>query len=212
MMEFPVELEPIKNEVQRKIGRNLILFQQIEHIIKWLLARAKIEGYSSEFQTSFDRQKKAIHQRTLGQLICNYVEEMKPKADVEGAEESHDRLKKCYLKVETWLESDDPAYFERKKESLQALKNERNELVHHLLPRLNPLSLESWKEVEKHLDLQREKILPELDELQKRMQAIQEAGKMLLEFFDSEEGRAWSTGQDISPQIETGEHRVSPFQ
>ncbi|WP_417910327.1 hypothetical protein [Candidatus Electronema sp. PJ] len=188
MMEFPVELEPIKNEVQRKIGRNLILFQQVEHIIKWLLARAKIEGYSSEWQAVIDRQKKAVHRKTLGQLVCNYVEEMQPKAAVEDAEEVHDRLKESYMKIETWMESDDPTYFKRKKESLQALKNERNELVHHLLPRLKPLSLESWKEVEQYLDLQRDKISPELDELIGRVQAIQEAGKMLLEFPDPEEG------------------------
>lgn len=190
MMEFPVELEPIKNEVQRKIGRNLILFQQVEHMIKWLLARAKIEGYSSELQAVIDRQKKAVHQKTLGQLICNYVEEMQPKAAAEGAEEAHERLKEGYLTITTWMESPDPTYFEKKKDSLQALKNERNELVHHLLPRLNPLSLESWKEMEQYLDLQRDKILPELDELQGRVQAIQEAGKMLLEFPDPEEGTA----------------------
>lgn len=51
MMNLPAEIEKIKNEVQRKIGRNLLLFQQVEHIIKWLVANKRIEGYVQEIQS-----------------------------------------------------------------------------------------------------------------------------------------------------------------
>ncbi len=37
-MEAKIELEKAKNEVLRKIGRNMLLFQQLEQMLKYLIA------------------------------------------------------------------------------------------------------------------------------------------------------------------------------
>lgn len=188
---MPNELEPIKNEVQRKVGRNLLLFQQVEHMIKWLLANTHFEGYVSELTLIRDRQAKLVKKKTLGQLIHKYIEVEASQEESKGGPE---RLKEPWLAFTTSLEADSN-YFESKTQALAALNNERNELVHHLLPRLKPQALESWIEVEQYLDNQREKILPELKELQNRIKAIEEGRNTILKFIRSDEGIAWLTGQ-----------------
>lgn len=186
MMEEYMELEKVKNEVQRKIGRNLILFQQVELMIKWLLANNKIEGYANELKSVQDRQAEAVQNKTLGQLICQYTKYNQPLNYPEIIESS-EIPKGDYWTLNSGM-IDDPAYFESKEKALKSLASERNELVHHLLPRLNPESIESWIETERYLDCQREKILPELTELQSMVNSIKEARKQMFESLTSDEG------------------------
>jgi hypothetical protein len=66
--------------------------------------------------------------------------------------------------------------------------DERNEFIHHLLPRLNPMSMDSWTELEQYLDRQWDKVLPELTQLQSEMNGIREGRKEFCEFINSERG------------------------
>lgn len=80
----------------------------------------------------------------------------------------------------------DSAHIEERKEALKSLVEERNEFIHHLLPRLNSMSMDSWNELEQYLDLQRERVLPVLTQLQSEMRAIREGRKEMAEFINSE--------------------------
>ena len=57
------------------------------------------------------------------------------------------------------------------------------------MPKLNTESIESWLETDRDLDLQREKILPELEYLQTVAKQFSEMRKDLGEFLLSAEGR-----------------------
>ena len=68
------ELESLKNEVHRKLGRNIILFQKIELLLKFLLANSKISGYVDELKIIQERQNKIFEKQTLGQLVNQFFE------------------------------------------------------------------------------------------------------------------------------------------
>ena len=185
MMEQYLELEKAKNEVQRKIGRNLLLFQQVELMIKWLLANENFEGYTSEIKSIRDRQTEEVQKKTLGQLIGQYTKDNQPLSDPEPREGS-EIPKEAYWTVTSWTRND-PLYFESKEKRLRSLASERNELVHHLLQRINAESIESWRETEQYLDCQREKILPELTELQSKIDILKKGMKKCFELLTHQE-------------------------
>ena len=84
------------------------------------------------------------------------------------------------------IECDDEQYNNRKAE-LASIVAERNDLIHHLLPKWDMNSLESSKEIEHSLEQQREKILQELEVLKSYVETIQECAK----FLKCEEGEKY---------------------
>ena len=51
-----MELEKAKNEVLRKIGRNMLLFQQVEYMLKFLITNGTVSGYISEVRENQKQQ------------------------------------------------------------------------------------------------------------------------------------------------------------
>jgi len=47
-MESEQDLIKIRDEVFRKIGRNLLNFQKIEQMLKYLIANGRMSGYMSD--------------------------------------------------------------------------------------------------------------------------------------------------------------------
>ncbi|CDH44601.1 MAG: hypothetical protein IPL59_19805 [Candidatus Competibacteraceae bacterium] len=177
-MEIDIELEKLKNEVLRKIGRNVMLFQQMEHMLKCLLASNKISGYASELKTNHEQRITKIHKQTMGQVVGQYIEGnfSAPKEATNLPEE----LKEPWFYFRYAIESDDVFYYEKRKMALASLVAERNDLIHHLLPKWNTRSFESSTETELYLDQQREKILLELEALKAEINAIKEFAVFLV--------------------------------
>ncbi|MFH2122079.1 MAG: OST-HTH/LOTUS domain-containing protein [Pseudomonadota bacterium] len=186
-MKIPVELEDIKNEVQRKIGRNLLLYQQIEHIIKWLVANKRIDGYISDIHSVRNQQKEKIANKPLGCAIGQYINSHQSISDFNN-EAGQTELKEMYVTFSCCHGDCDTTRVKERNEALKSLVDERNEFIHHLLPRLNPMSMDSWTELEQYLDRQRDKVLPELTQLQSEMNGIRESRKEMVEFINSERG------------------------
>ncbi|MBK8533996.1 MAG: hypothetical protein IPL59_02110 [Candidatus Competibacteraceae bacterium] len=51
-----------------------MLFQQMEHMLKCLLASNKISGYASELKTNHEQRITKIHKQTMGQVVGQYIE------------------------------------------------------------------------------------------------------------------------------------------
>ena len=64
-----VSLEDSVNEVLRKIGRNMLLFQNVEHLLKFIIANGSFSGYVSELSLKKEQRAASIQKQTLGQLI-----------------------------------------------------------------------------------------------------------------------------------------------
>lgn len=76
------DLEPTQNEVLRRVGRNLLLFQQIEHFLKFLLSTHKSGGTAETFKSNLQKQTEGISKKMLGQLVEKYATEVLKDAGV----------------------------------------------------------------------------------------------------------------------------------
>lgn len=89
------------------------------------------------------------------------------------------------------------------KQYFSKLVKERNELVHHLLPKYDPTSLQSIEELSESLEKQRERFLPALKNLTTLCEAQQKIRQKIAEFFQSEAG-----GRFLVDGIYPGETRL----
>ena len=131
------------DEVLRRVGRNLLLFQQIELLLKALLSSAGIAGYAAEIPTKAAQRAKEVAGKTLGQLAQQYHDEVLARND----RESHkpDDLREPWFSYRFAIEADEAA-LERDRAVLDALVAERNDLAHTFLTRWEASSAASTEE------------------------------------------------------------------
>ena len=67
-------LEELKNEVLRKIGRNVILYQQLEVMLKLLVSNGNLAGYVCDLQLIKEQKKKKVMRQTLGHVAGQFLE------------------------------------------------------------------------------------------------------------------------------------------
>ena len=75
-MEVNIQLEDLIREVQRKLGRNVILFQQIEHMLKYMLIHQDIKFFRAqgEMKSNLQERKNTFVNQTLGNVAKHFVE------------------------------------------------------------------------------------------------------------------------------------------
>ncbi len=143
MTDTPTLAEPHRtpeiDEVFRRIGRNLLLFQHIEHLLKQLMASARLEGTVKSMQANFEERQAKIHKQTLGQLAGQFVDDVLADAGERDAPENVD---------EAWFSfgftiQTDSAFVEQHTAEMKAVVDARNDLIHHFLPRWSPASEDS---------------------------------------------------------------------
>lgn len=179
-------LQDLVNDILRKIGRNIMLFQELEHLLKAVIAGGNISGYVSEIKDIKTKQEEAVKKQTMGQLVGLFIENNVP--DYEANFEEPEELKEAHISINFRIDSS-PERYAAKKESLAKLVNERNELVHHLLPRFDTKSKTSCDELSKQLDSQSEIIRNEIKELREVIASRTKSIKALASYHSSAEGR-----------------------
>ncbi len=180
--EMDAELEHDKTIVYQKIGRNVVLFQKIEWILKYLAANANIEGYASEIQTIAEQQAARINTQTMGQLVGRFVENTYTES--ENLTNAPEDLKEPWLTFGFTIQGE--GLYERRKEALASVVAERNALIHHFVPTWNWESKESSREAEEHLDRQYDTSVAELKGLQEEANWLQQQRKALAEYMRSD--------------------------
>jgi hypothetical protein len=184
-------LKHLKNEefvddLLRKIGRNVVLFQQLEQLLKFLVANGKLAGFASELKTLMKAQENKVNKQTMGTLVGQYVENSNPESDTQSTEP--EEIDEVYFSFSFRIECDDN-YYESRKEALAQLVTERNDLMHHLLPRLDMESAQICRALSKELDEQSDKIRLEINRLKATAKALNNGRKAMASYFQSDEGR-----------------------
>ena len=175
--------KPTQDEVLRRIGRNLLLFQQSEHFLKFLLSTHKAGGTAETFKINSQAQADCINKKTLGPLVEKYGTEVLQDAGEEVPEEE----RPAGWFVFSFRVSGDTEFVESMRRDLKVMTDERNELVHHFLPRWQPDSPEKMAEALAYLDTQRERVLPMHEHLRTTIGHMQESRQKLLQFMTSPE-------------------------
>ncbi|MGL5017356.1 MAG: hypothetical protein ACRDBP_04425, partial [Luteolibacter sp.] len=192
-MSADAELEAAYNEALRKIGRNLLLFQQAEHLLKRLKFIGSYSSRTGEARSGIETQTSTCHKMTLGQVVNLFVDHH--CAEMPSTPET------THVQLPDAISRDDgfgihftfggiDGYPEARRQALTRMVNERNELVHHLLLKIDRNSMESCLKVGVYLDEQRQAILPEIQLLQQNLKTVTEQLNSILEFAKSPQGMA----------------------
>jgi hypothetical protein len=178
-----IELKNAQEEVKNKCGRNMLLFQQAEHLLKYLVSIDDISGYISEVDGKLQKQKEKTSVKTLGQLVGKFTDNTFSEHEEKAAPEV---LKEAFISTSFKIESD-AVFYEARKQALASMVVDRNDLNHHLLPRIQFNSIDSCRETIMYLDRQHEKHLPEIEILKNIVKSRQESIKVLAQSLDSDE-------------------------
>lgn len=176
--------EEFVDDVLRKVGRNVVLFQQLEQLLKFVVANGNLAGFASELKTLKEAQENKINKQTLGTLVGQYVENSNPESNTQSTEP--EEIDEAYFSFSFRIECDDD-YYESRKEALARLVTERNDLIHHLLPRFDMKSAQSCRALSKELDEQSEKIRLEINRIKATAKALNDGRKEMAAYLQSEE-------------------------
>jgi hypothetical protein len=174
---------PEIDEVCRRIGRNLLLFQHIEHLLKQLMAGARLEGTVKSMQANFEERRAKIHKQTLGQLAGQFVDDVLADA---GGRDAPENVDEAWFSFGFTIQTDS-IFVEQHTAEMKAVVDARNDLIHHFLPRWSPASEDSTRAALDYLDQQRAQALPMRDRLQGFVNSLQEAAKAHTELMSSPE-------------------------
>ncbi len=175
---------PEIDEVFRRIGRNLLLFQHIEHLLKQLMTSARLEGTVHSMQANLDERRARIHKQTLGQLAGQFVDDVLADA---GEREAPENVDQAWFSFRFTIQTDS-AFVEQHTVEMKAVVDARNDLIHHFLPRWSPTSEDSTKAALAYLDEQRARALPMRERLQGFVKSLQEATAAHSQYMTSPEG------------------------
>ncbi|HMW40544.1 MAG TPA: hypothetical protein PKD57_14150 [Saprospiraceae bacterium] len=171
-------------EVLRKIGRNLLIFQQIEYMLKRILGNSRVQGYVHELAINKENRVNGIQKDMLGQLFQRYKDEIlsNPDEEQQGPSDLHKPwISSCFKTI------GDDGFYKRQCQSYEMVREERNKLVHNFLPYWRPDSQENLIEAMSYLDGQREKILPVWEHLKSVYEDFNQVRQAQARFLASEE-------------------------
>lgn len=176
-------LDAARDEVLRKIGRNVVNFQKMEAMLKALNAQQSISGSLRELQTLATRTKKAVAKRPMGFLAEAFVKHafsVAPEASGGAVKEEAE------VSFSFRIESNEAIAKERRK-ALRAVVAERNKLVHQWLAELDPGSRDSCLRLSAELDAQHARVMPQFEALRGVFSAFKKLRAEMARYFASEE-------------------------
>ncbi len=151
--------ESFVDDVLRKVGRNVVLFQQLEQLLKLIVANSHFAGAAHKIKAIQHEQENKVNRQTMGILVGQYVENSNPSLEVAPREP--EPLDEAYMSFSFKIGCDE-SYYLSQKQNLAQLVSDRNDLIHHLLLRFDLKCAKSCETLGKELDEQADKIRREL--------------------------------------------------
>lgn len=160
-----MELSAIQDLVKLRVGRNLLLLQQIEKQLKFIVAHSALSGDQSTLLPSLQQQKTSVGKRTLGMVSRDFI-------NGPVAQTSPDEFSGFYISYKFEYELS-----EEEVDQLESLIVERNKLVHHFLEEVDFDSITNLEVAADSLDASKETILSVRDNLNQYIHALIESRK-----------------------------------
>jgi hypothetical protein len=70
-MNESVDIEVLRDEALRKLGRNIVNFAKIEAAFKYLLSVSQLEGTEKTISDQLGKNQTRLEKKTLGNLVWN---------------------------------------------------------------------------------------------------------------------------------------------
>lgn len=164
-----IETDKAKNELLQKIGRNLLLFQKLETLLKSLVISSRSESDSTGLTEKSQKRKDGIQKVTLGSVAQQYLNDVHANSESNVPTEENSGSIRMITRFSLQRS---PVELAGKEQSFQSLVSERNEFVHHLLPSIDFSSVDSMTALGERLDSQRERVKAEIDEAENILQSF----------------------------------------
>tara|TARA_R110002049_G_scaffold309231_1_gene518953 strand:+ start:1791 stop:2336 length:546 start_codon:yes stop_codon:yes gene_type:complete len=174
-----MDLEELQSQITYKYGRNVLLFQELERMLKYLVANGQISGSASTVRAKFDKHRESVLKRTLGMVMGDHLDAQEPPPVPDDLEEAHFSFS---FRIE---------YTGEKKEQLEQLVEERNHLIHHFLSDILENSdgdlVTSWALAGDNLDTQYDRLKIATEDIRCVVQEFREARQAALDYMQSKE-------------------------
>jgi hypothetical protein len=167
-------LDTARDELYGRIGRNVVYFQKLEILLKFLVAYGNFEGPVEQISDVYTKRIETVRRLTLGSLIEPFIKQIYTKA--ENRQLQLENLHKAWISLAFVVDSDDSTV-EKKKAALQELVSERNKLVHQMLADPDLDSVESCIRLGQFLDDQYKVVKAEHDILKEMVETMQSGRK-----------------------------------
>jgi hypothetical protein len=174
-----MDLQNTINEVHRKIGKNLITIQKIEHLLKYIVTHSHISGPVGQIVEIKKGLEDKLSNQSMGQVLSQYLANINPDTEkiIEDTDSQSDSLHITFQFERNYSKE----RFEEIETNLSNILKERNDLVHHFILDFEEDSIDSCIKMEKKLDEQRSSLLTVLEDLQEIVKFITESKKQLVE-------------------------------
>jgi hypothetical protein len=156
-----MDIETIRTEALRKLGRNIVNFSKIEGLLKLLLPTAKIEGNIERLSDKLFVNRERISKLSLGILVKEFHKNV--LGDAIQANFPEDDPK--WISMSLNISCSNQEFLEMKKQEFLDVVAERNKLIHQDLANLDTSSLEDYRKLIIYLDDQNPRLLNHLAEL-----------------------------------------------
>ena len=181
-MNESVNIEAIRAEALRKVGRNIVNFSKIEALLKGLLAISQLVGNGQKISEQLLRNKTRLRKQTLGFLVEEFYKIFFGDASQsEPIQDFSDEEFSWSLKV-TY---DNPDFFKLQKRAFKRIVTERNRLIHQDLARFDTNSIEDCHNLITVLDEQNLRLLAQLEELMRLIENLKKSLKVFKDLSQS---------------------------
>ena len=176
-------LKEANDQVLIKVGRNVLLFQQMEQALKALVSTSNISGYVSELKKKQEIKIESVKTQTMGQLVGQYIDNNSPD-QIESNEP--EPLKEAFVSFKYTIQTDEQSH-NKQKVLMASLVDERNSLVHHFLSTFDSTSMSSCKDAQVTLDKQANRVRIEINNFRAILTTLMKMKKDMAEVFTSKE-------------------------
>lgn len=169
-MKHDTELAESKARAEQLIGRNVLLFQQMEQLLKTLLPRATISiSRDCDVRAEKARRHAAVEKSTLGNLVNRFIDEILDPNEPDPVGDAEHVCIHATIRKRFSASEDREAIIRQ----FTDLVDRRNHLVHHLLAQVDVNSPASWRSIHADLESQQRKILSKIKTLQQFIEATE---------------------------------------
>ena len=190
----------LQDEVFRKIGRNLLLFQQAELLMRRLLALDAMSYRSGESPECFEQRCSTYQNMTMGQIAALFLERLcgKDPPSTPSGDNGHSGVSICFS-----VRLGNRMQLEERRASIAALIGQRNEFVHHLFPQFASADPDGLKLLSEEVDAQCVQIREEVSRLKQDLESARSLLDAIVTFVTWPEGTTELFGHEIrnSPLI-----------
>ena len=177
---FPT-IDAVRDATLQKIGRNVVKFQKMEAMLRYLLTIGKVHGPLSEFESQLTTRRSSFAKLAMGELVSKMVHDF--YADDSDSDSAPAALTEPSISFSVTLEGGkDSANAWRK--AMILLVQDRNALIHRMIASFDPQSIASCERLSQELDAQNARLIPAYAHLQSLVLAIKGAHGELLGQLD----------------------------